>query len=127
MFVIVATPVVTVHRDPDASVTLRHGDPLNLTCTFELDPAVDIDLSVAGTLSGQGIHDPSGTVGHISSSVYQIKKTIVSLKAIRSTVYTCNATVRPGPGVVNIIASDKNFGILNITVGKCRHFDYEKG
>ena len=120
LYVTVATPVLTVSRVPDNSVTLRHGDPLNLTCTIELDPAVDIDVNMVGTLSGQGIQDPSGTVEHIRSRVYQIKKHIAFLEAARSAIYTCSVTVSPGSGVANVLDSEKNCGILNITVGKFR-------
>ena len=127
LYVTVATPLLTVNREPNTSVTLRHGDLLNLTCATELDPAVDIDVNVVGTLSGQGIEDPSGTFDYIPSRVYQINRTIASLKAARSAVYTCNATVFPGPDVVNVIASEKTSSMLSITIGKCRDFDFDKG
>ena len=110
--------MLTINRDPENSVTLRHGDPLNLTCTIELDPAVDIDVEVTGVLSGQGIQNPNiVTVNSKSLRVYQITKTITSLKAGRSTVYTCNATIIPGPGVGNVVASQKSCTVLHITVG----------
>ena len=114
----VPAPALTMSRDPDNSMTLRHGDPLHLTCIIELDLAVDIDVNVVGTLSGQGIQTSSGTVEPIHSRVYQIKKTIVSLKASKSTEYTCNATVSPDPRVVNIISSEKTCSVLNIAIGK---------
>ena len=115
----VPTPILTMSRDPDISVTLCHGDPLNLTCTIKLDPAIDIDVTVAGTLSGQGIQNPDyDTVLHIPSRVYRIKRTIASLEAARSAVYTCNATVSPGQGVINITSSEMFCRVLNITVGK---------
>ena len=117
LYATVATPVITVSRDPDASVTLRHGDPLNLTCTIKLDPAVDIDVTVSGTLSEPGILNTRDTVGHISSRMYQIKKTVTSLKAARSAVYTCNATVSPTQENTNVRASEKNSSTLNISVG----------
>ena len=119
-YLTVATPVLTVSRDPDASVTLRHGDPLNLTCTIKLDPAVDIDVTVSGTLSGPGILNTRDTVGYISSRMYQIKKTVTSLKAARSAVYTCNATVSPAQENTSVRASEKNSSTLNISVGKER-------
>jgi len=121
LYATVATPVLTVSRDPDASVTLRHGDPLNLTCIIELDPAVDINVIVSGTLSGPGSQDPEDKVEYIQSrELYQIKKSITSLEAVRSSIYTCTATVRPGQGVVNVQESEGNHTMLNVTVGKCK-------
>ena len=80
---------------------------------------MDIDVTVTGTLSGKGILNPIfDTVKHIPSIVYQINRTITSLEATRSAVYTCNATVFPGPVVVNVEASGKACSVLNITVGK---------
>ena len=120
LHITVATPVLTLNRDPDASVTLRHGDPLNLTCTIELDPAVDINVTVSGTLSGPGIQDPKGNVEYIQSrELYQMKRTIASLEAATSTVYTCTATVRPSRGVVNVQDSEGSRALLTVTVGKC--------
>ena len=116
LYTTVATPVLSVSRD--GSVTLRHGDPLNLTCTIELDPAVDINVTVSGALRGQGIDNLMGTLKHISLRIYEIKKTVTSLRAARSTVYTCNATVSPGPGNMNVRGSEKNSSTLNISVGK---------
>ena len=114
----VPTPLLTLRRSPDASVTLRHGDPLNLTCTIELDPAVDTAVRIAGTLNGQGIDNSNyDTVRHIPSRIYKINRTTVSLKAAR-TVYTCTATVSPGPGVADVTPSQKAYSMLNITIGK---------
>ena len=119
----VPTSILTMSRDPDANVTLRHGDPLILTCTIELDPAVDINVKVAGTLSGQGIRNPnySNVINIPLMRVYQIKKTVASLTANRSTVYTCTAMVSPvsqDQGVFNVVASDTKFRMLNISIGK---------
>ena len=101
-------------------MTLRHGDPLTLTCTTELNPAVDIDVNVTGTLSGPGIQDPKGNVEYIQSrELYQMKRTIASLEAAKSTVYTCTATVRPDPVVVNVQESESSRALLTVTVGEC--------
>ena len=116
----VPIPLLTLDRDPDASVTLRHGDHLTLTCIIQLDPAVDTNVTVTGTLSGPGIHDYRSTAQLVHSAVYQIRKTIASLTSAKSAVYTCNATVSPNSRYVE--ASDKNCSMLNISVGKCRDF-----
>ena len=108
-----------MNRDPDGSVTLRHGDPLKLTCTIELNAAVDIAVIVSGTLSGPGIQIPS-SVEYVHSREYQIKETITSLEAARSSVYACSVTVSPGQGVMNVRASERNHITLTVTVGKCK-------
>ena len=80
---------------------------------------MDIDVTVTGTLSEKGILNPIfDAVKNVSSNVYQINRTIASLKAARSTVYSCNATVSPGPGVANVTSSGQTYSMLNITVGK---------
>ena len=114
----VPTPLLTWRRDPDTIVTLRYGDPLNLTCTIELDPTVDINVTVSGALSEQGTQDRRVTAEHINSRVYQIKKTVASLQAAGSTEYTCTAEVNPGMGVANVQPSETNHTMLTITVGR---------
>ena len=115
----VPTPILTMSRDPDASVTLRHGDPLILTCIIELDPAVDIDVKVTGTLSGQGIQTPNfSSVIRIPWKVYQIQQTIASLIANRSAIYTCTATVSPASRDGSVLNSQQKFSMLNVTIGK---------
>ena len=115
----VPTPQLTLRRDPDTSVTLRHGDTLHLSCTIELDPAVDIDVRIAGTWDGQGVqnHDYD-TVRRTPSKIYEITRTIASLEAARSSVYTCTATVSPREGVADVTPSQKACSMLDITIGK---------
>ena len=82
---------------------------------------MDINVTVSGTLSEPGIQDPEGNVEYIQSrELYQIKKSITSLEAVRSSTFTCTATVRPGPGVVNVQESERNHITLNATIGKCK-------
>ena len=99
-------------------MTLRHGDPLNLTCTIELAPAVDIAVAISGTLNGQGIQNPNyESIRHTSSRIYKINETISSLVAARPSVYTCTATVSPGSGAEYVMASQMTSTVLNVTVG----------
>jgi hypothetical protein len=116
----IPAPELTIIRDPDLSVTLRHGDPLSLTCIIQLDPAVDIDVTVVGTLSGQGIQDSGGTVEHdrSRSGEYQIKKTIATLTASKYVYYTCNVTVSPVREVMYVEHGRRTVSQLNVTVGK---------
>ena len=106
-------------RDPDASVTLRHGDPLTLTCTIQLDPAVDSDVVVTGNLQGQA--GRNSTIVTSSDGVYKIILYIHSLRATSSDTYTCSATVTPDLGVMYVQRSELNSDSLDITVGKYLH------
>ena len=105
-------------RDPDATVILRHGDNLTLTCSIQPDPspAVDSDVMVTGSLQGAG---KSNTTVTTSDGVYTIMLYIPSLLATPSDtyMYTCTAAVEPDSGVQYIQRSESHYS-LNITVGK---------
>ena len=105
-------------RDPDASVTLRHGDPLTLTCTIQLDPdpAVDNDVVVTGNLQGRA--GRNSTIVKASDGVYIITLYIPSILATASDTYTCSATVEPDSGVMYVHPSGLTSTSLDITVGK---------
>ena len=105
-------------RDPDATVTLRHGDPLTLTCTIQLNPdiAVDSDVVVAGNLQGRAGRNITTVMA--SDGIYKITLYIASLQATFFDTYTCTATVKPGSGVMYVQRSESNSSSLNITVGK---------
>ena len=102
-------------REPDASVLLRHGDNLTLTCTIQPDPspAVDSEVVVTGRLQGAG---RNSTIVTTSDGVYEIMLYIPSLLATPSNTYTCTGTVEPGSGVMYIQRSESHYR-LNITVG----------
>ena len=103
-------------REPDASVILRHGDNLTLTCTIQLDPnpAVDSDVVVTGRLQGQaGRNDTIVTTSH---GVYKVMLYIPSLRATSSDTYTCTGTVEPGSAMMYLQRSESHYS-LNITVG----------
>ena len=106
-----------MNRDPGVSVILRHGDPLTLTCSIQLDPnpAVDSDVMLTGRLQGRA--GGSSTIVTTSDGVYKIMLYIPSLRATPSDTYTCTATVKPGSGVMYIQHSESHYS-LNITVGK---------
>ena len=104
--------------DPDATVTLHHGDSLTLTCIIELDPAVvDSDVVATGNLGGPGWRSTAMPVMD-SAGMYRITLDIPSLLASLSDTYTCTATVMPGPGVLNVASSSESRSSLDITVGK---------
>ena len=111
----VPPPTLALSRDPDATVTLHHGDPLilTLTCTIQLDETVDSDVVVTGRLQG-----PRGRDSSIVSPLDEvfIWLYITSLRATPSDTYTCTATVEPGSGVMYVQRSESQDS-LNITVG----------
>ena len=102
-------------REPDASVLLRHGDNLTLTCTIRPDPnpAVDSDVVVTGRLQGAG---RNSTIVATSDGVYKVMLHIPSLRATSSDTYTCIGTVEPGSGMMYLQRSESHYS-LNITVG----------
>ena len=111
-------------RDPVASVTLRHGDTLTLTCTIQLDPEdVDTDVGVTGTLSGPGGTAMNPVSVMNSSLTYQITLELTNLQATASSdTYTCMSTASPGPSAMNLMASEQGSIMLGITVGKDPQF-----
>ena len=110
---------MTLSRNPNDSVILRYQDSLTLTCTIQLDPAVNSDVMVMATLSG-----PQGTASPVMGSqlMYQITLQENSLLATDSPeTYTCSVTIIP---VMDFIASSQEQSdMLDITVGEKRnHF-----
>ena len=90
---------------------------LTLTCTIELDAAVDTGVVVTvewigpnGTLFGTV---PSAT----SSTTYQSTVTITSLEMSDSGPYTCTATASPN-GTPFVTASEATSNTTQVTVGK---------
>ena len=107
----VPPPTLAMSRDPDATMTLRNGDPLTLTCTIQLDPAVvDSDVVVTGILEGPG---GRSTTMIASAGMYTIRLDIPSLRG----TYTCTVTVMPDPSSLYVNGSESESS-LNITVGK---------
>ena len=112
---IVPPPTLAMSRDPDATVSLRNGDPLILTCTITLDPAVvDSDVVVTGRLGGSG---GSTTTMIASAGMYTIRLDIPSLRATSSDTYTCTVTVMPDPSSLYVNGSESQSS-LDITVSK---------
>ena len=102
-------------RDPDIGVTLRHGDPLTLNCTIQLDRAVD-GVVVNGTLKGE--EQTASVLREVSSGVYQITLAISSLSATPLDMYTCTATISPSSNITSATPTKTDTYTLNITVGK---------
>ena len=115
-FAAVPTPILNVTRDPDIGVTLRHGDPLTLNCTIQLDRAVDGEVVVNGTLKGE--EQTASDLREVSSGVYQTTLAISSLSATPLDVYTCTATISPSSNITSATPTKTATYTLNITVGK---------
>ena len=109
-----------MRRDPDANVTLRHGNSLTLTCTVQWDQALvdsNVDVTVNGMLRGPRGNSNASTL--VSDGVYQVVLEIASLYATSSDAYTCSATVSPASGGANIRNGEQGYATLDISVGKC--------
>ncbi len=118
-FLTVPPPTLAMSRDPNATVILHNGDPLTLTCTIQLDPAVvDSDVIVTGSLGGPGGRSTTIMLVMDSAGVYRITLDIPSLRATLSDTYTCTATVIPASGFENVQGSSESHSSLDITVGK---------
>ena len=120
MYSTVSTPILTMTRDPDSSVTLRHGDPLNLTCIIQLEAAVDRDVVVTGELSGPEGITTNPTI--VSNRMYQMILAIPSLSAGSLKTYNCTTIIKPPMNNTNILASKEHYRTLNISVGKYQFF-----
>ena len=97
--------------------TLYTEDDLTLTCTIELDEAVDTGVVVTVEWTG-----PNGmlfgTVPSVASSTtYQSVVDITSLEMSDSGSYTCNAHASPN-GTPFVTASEATSNTTEVTVGK---------
>ena len=110
----VPSPSVTLSRDPESGI-LRHGDNLTLTCTIQLDGAIDTGVVVTVVWTGN-ISPDNLTMN--SDTVYESTVTFSSLDTSNSGDYTCTATVSPVPSSEFITESEGGTDTLNIIVGK---------
>ena len=97
--------------------TLYTEDDLTLTCTIELDEAVDTGVVVTVEWTG-----PPGTLfGTVpsvaSSTTYQSVVDITSLEMSDTGPYACNATASPN-GTPFVTASEATSNTTEVTVGK---------
>ena len=107
------------------SVTLDHSENLfscdyfTLTCTIELDPAVDIAVfvSIEWMRLNVGLSDgnPSRII-KISNEIYQGTLTLNSLETSDSGNYTCTATVTPSDSFIFVNESEEASSVI---IGEC--------
>ena len=113
---------VMVAQAPDR--TLYTEDDLTLTCTIELDEAVDTEVDVTVEWTGPNGVTELSTSGRITVSdvtgsrpTYQSTVDILSLEMSDSGAYTCNATASPN-GTPFVTASEATSNTTDVTVGK---------
>ena len=94
------------------------GSDVTLTCTADLDPAIDVLVTVNIQLRAP-LGSPSiTTTPSVSGSTYSSMATISSFGRNQSGVYTCSATVTPS--LPNSFISDSTLqsGTLRVTTGE---------
>ena len=114
---------------PTVSVTLNRtgilyaGTPLTLTCSIQLNPAVDTTVVVARMWSGPGSQTVSNssriTVSNLVESSGFVYKTTIEFAPLNTTDsgnYKCEATVSPDPPSRLIIRSKTGRDSHSVTV-----------
>ena len=118
----VATPVVTITRDPTG--TLYVGENVTLKCLIRLDSTVDSSVTVTVVWSasdGVAITNTSRyTISPVTGSfpTYNATLHLSSLMMSDSSSYTCNGTASPDPPSSFIVPSKVQSELLSITIGK---------
>ena len=94
------------------------GSTVTLTCMADLDPAIDVPVTVNIQLS-----DPAGsplttTTPLVSGAIYSSMATISSFGRNQSGIYTCFATVSPSPPNSFLSESSIQTETLRVTTGE---------
>ena len=114
-FSIVSISSVMVAQSPVR--TLYTEDDLTLTCTIQLDEAVDTGVDVTVEWIGPN-RTLSGTVpSAISNTTYQSIVNITSLEMSDTGPYTCTASASPD-GTPFVTASEATSNTTQVAVGK---------
>ena len=128
---------VTLHTVPQPTVNITSnrtgvlyaGTPLTLTCSIQLNPAVDTTVVVNRMWSGPGSHTVSNssrvTVSNLaerSAILYESTIEFSSLSTTDSGNYECEATVTPDPQSQFVNKSRANSDTHSVTV--CGEFCY---
>ena len=116
----VATPMVTVDHNPDIVYT---DEDFTLTCTIELDSAVDTDAMVTAEWIGPD-GELTGTTPTDTDSDGTYESTLTpSVDTAGSVDYTCTATVSPD-GTPFVTTSDEGADSETVTIGEFNKFHY---
>ena len=94
------------------------GSTVTLTCMADLDPAIDVPVTVNIELS-----DPAGsllatTTPSVTGSTYSSMATITSFGRDQSGLYTCSATISPSPPNSFLSGSSSQSVTLRVTTGE---------
>ena len=94
------------------------GSTVTLTCTADLDPAIDVPVTVNIVL-----RDPAGsplitTNRSVSGATYTTAATISSFGRSDSGLYTCTAAVSPSPSNPFLSSSTSQSETFRVTTGE---------
>ena len=116
-------PQPTVNITPNRTGDLYAGTPLNLTCSIQLNPAVDTTVMVTRMWRGPGSQEVSNS-SHVTMSnilkrsafLYETTIEFDPLSATDSGNYECEATVTPDPQSQFVTMSTRGSGTLTVIV-----------
>ena len=114
---------MTITRDLPTG-TLYVGGDVTLECLIRLDNTVDTSVTVAVVWSASDGVAINNTSRYAVSSVtgtfptYHATLSLSTLMTNDSGDYNCNATASPDPLSTFVVSSERQSGILSITVGK---------
>ena len=107
---------------PNRTGDLYAGTPLTLTCSIQLNPAVDTTVNVTGTWSGPGSQAVSNsshvTVSNLLNMSAFLYETTIEFHPLSTTDtgnYTCEATLAPDPQSQFVMNTSGN-GTHSVTV-----------
>ena len=122
-FFFFAVPSPTVSITPNRTGILYAGTPLTLTCSIQLNPAVDTPVIVTRMWSGPGSQAVSNsslvTVSNLlegSAILYKTTIQFVPLTTTDSGNYECEATVTPDPQSQFVIMNTTGSDTHSVTV-----------
>ena len=116
-------PQPTVNITANRSGVLYAGTPLTLTCSIQLNPAVNTTVMVTRTWSGPGSQAVSNS-GHVtvsnvfkrSDNLYETTIEFGPLNTTDSGNYECEATVAPDPQSEFVIMNTTGSDTHSVTV-----------
>ena len=116
-------PQPTVNITPNRTGVLYAGTPLTLTCSIQLNPAVDTTVMVTRTWSGPGSQAVSissrVTVSNLVKRSENLYETTIEFGPLTTTDtgdYECEATVAPDPQSQFVIMSTAGSDMHSVTV-----------
>ena len=129
LYFFVTVPPPTISITPNRTGVLYAGTPLTLTCSIQLNPAVDTTVMVDRMWSGSGSQAVSNgshvTVSNLverSAIFYETIIQFVPLSITNSGDYNCGATVTPDPQSQFIIMSTAASDTHSVSVQSEYHY-----